>query len=141
VPTLVDVIAGERVRGSWWPHPKARDIFRVLSAIADSPAVVRCRLVDGKVTFVHQRLWPALVRCADRLPRRALAAIEEIHTPTGAHRVVTTPFPRWVPDDLRLAGERLSLDEALAELESALGQEQRPPRQKNGKARMARKGR
>ena len=60
VPTLVDAISGEPVRGSWWGHPKSHLIFRVLEAVYDSPQVLVCRLVGGKVTLVHRRLWPAL---------------------------------------------------------------------------------
>src|SRR5215470_1304037 len=92
VPTLADAIAGEAVRGSWWGHPKAHQIFRVFGAVSDSDQVLKCRLVAGKVTLVHRRLWPAIVRLADRLPKRALAAIREEHTARGSHRTVATAF-------------------------------------------------
>ena len=28
-PSLVEAIAGERVSGSWWSHPRSREIFKV----------------------------------------------------------------------------------------------------------------
>jgi len=61
VPPLVEAIAGAPIRGSWWAHPKGREIFRILQAVSDSPDVLVCRLVDGKLSLVHRRLWPALV--------------------------------------------------------------------------------
>jgi hypothetical protein len=116
VPTLADAIAGEAVRGSWWGHPKAHQIFRVLCAVSDSDQVVRCRLVAGKVTVIHRRLWPAIVRLADRLPKRALAAIREEHTDRGSHRTVATAFPRWVPGDVLREARLLSVDEAISQV-------------------------
>src|SRR5256885_2696771 len=62
VPNLAEAVAGEPIRGSWWGHKKGKEIFSALSAVADSPDVLCFRLVDGKITFVHRRLWPAVVR-------------------------------------------------------------------------------
>jgi hypothetical protein len=59
--SLVGEIAGE-VRGSWWAHPSGRLIFSVASALEDSPEVLGGKLVQGKVAFVHRKLWPSLVR-------------------------------------------------------------------------------
>lgn len=124
VPNLAEAVAGEPIRGSWWGHPKGREIFGALNAVIDGGDVVICRLVGGKLTFVHRRLWPALVRLAPRLRKTALAAIEEVHTASGAHRTIRTPFPRWVPRDVRAAARRLSEKEArktLAPWLAALG--------------------
>jgi hypothetical protein len=52
----------------------------VINELANSPDVVRLRLVNGKVTLVHRRVWPALVRVSDRIPTTRLASIEEVHT-------------------------------------------------------------
>src|SRR5712691_10969101 len=99
VPNLVQAIAGEPIRGSWWAHPSSHTIYCLCGAVCYSGEVLVCRLVDGKVTFVHRRLWPALVRLSRRLPRRRLAEVREEHTPQGKHRVTERPFPRWVPKD------------------------------------------
>src|SRR6516165_2472749 len=64
VPNIAEAVAGEPVRGSWWGHKKGSEIFRALSALADSGDVLCFRLVAGKITFVHRRLWAALVRVA-----------------------------------------------------------------------------
>jgi len=114
VPCLVEAIVGEPVSGSWWAHPKARHIFKVLGAVADSRDVVRCRLVNDKVTYAHKRVWPALVRLADRIGERRLDRHDQEHTTTGAHRTVTTPFPKWVPADVSAAAKKLDEGRALA---------------------------
>jgi hypothetical protein len=120
LPNVAALIAGEPIRGSWWGHPSGHAIFEALNSLADSPDVVRTRLVNGKVTLIHRRLWPAVVRVADRLPRQHLAALREEHTDTGAHRVHEQPFPDWVPADVFEAASRLSEEEALASLPSCL---------------------
>jgi hypothetical protein len=120
LPNVAELVAGEPIRGSWWGHPAGHAIFDTLNTLADSPDVVRLRLVKGKVTLVHRRLWPALVRVADRLPPESLAAIHEEHTPSGAHRVREQAFPDWVPDEVLQAARQLSIDDALAELPAFL---------------------
>ena len=120
LPNVAELVAGEPIRGSWWGHPRSHAIFDAVNVLASSPDVVRLRLINGKVTLVHRRLWPALVRVADRFAPQRLAAIEEVHTATGAHRVEERPFPDWVPDDVQTAGGELSEAEALAQLPSCL---------------------
>lgn len=80
VPSLAEAIAGKLIRGSWWAHPKGNDIFLCSRAIRKSADVLVCRLVGGKVTYVHRRLWPALVRLAEGFDADRLAAIREVHT-------------------------------------------------------------
>jgi hypothetical protein len=60
LPSLVTEIAGEPVRGSWWAHAHGKEIFNIASALEDYALVTK--LVDGKVTFVAPRLFPALYR-------------------------------------------------------------------------------
>jgi len=93
-------------------------VFRVLQGVRDSSDVLVCRLVDGKVTFVHERVWPALVRLAGRYPAKNLARIQETHTPSGRHEVQETPFPKWVPDEIMREASELSEEEALEQLGS-----------------------
>jgi hypothetical protein len=123
LPNVAELIVGEPIRGSWWGHPQSHAIFDAINALAESPDVVRTRLVNGKVTLVHRRLWPALVRVADRFPAQRLAAIREEHTPSGAHRVREQAFPDWVPADLRRSAVDLTEDEAFTALPDCL----RPP--------------
>jgi hypothetical protein len=64
LPSVASLVAGEPVRGSWWGHPRGQDIYRVSEALTQRPDVLTVRLVQGKVTFVHRRLWPALLAVA-----------------------------------------------------------------------------
>jgi len=75
-----------------------------------------CRLLGGKITYVHRRLWPAIVRLANFLDKKTLAALREEHTPSGAHRVRTIPFPLWVPPEVRQAAVNISEEEARLQL-------------------------
>jgi hypothetical protein len=108
VPSLAEAIAGGPIRGGWWSHPSSHLIFEVTRAVRDSEQVLVCRAVQGKVTFVHRRLWPALVRSASRLPKSSLARIREVHTASGRHVVRSRAFPSWVPAPVRSQASRLS---------------------------------
>ena len=120
VRNLAEAVAGERIRGSWWSHPKAREIYRAAEAVCESPDVLVCKLVEGKITYVHRRLWPALVKLAARFPRAHLAKVWDEHTPSGAHRSRRVAFPAWVPADVAQRAEKLSLSEAEAILSPLL---------------------
>jgi hypothetical protein len=119
VPSLAEAVAGERIRGGWWGHPRGRRIFAATRAVRSSPDVLVCRLLRGKVTYVHRRLWPAVARLAERLGAQSLAAIREAHTATGAHRVEETPFPAWAPEWLAEEARLLTEEEAWAQLGAA----------------------
>jgi hypothetical protein len=115
-PRLIDVIAGEPIAGNWWSHPRANEIYRVLSSASDSESVLVCRLVRGKLTLVHRRLWPALVRLADRFAPEQLAEVRNEHTASGRHVGHEVPFPDWVPSDIVKAAKALPEAEAAAAL-------------------------
>jgi hypothetical protein len=123
VPSLAEAVAGGPIRGSWWGHPKGHEIFLAAEAVSDDPDVLVCKLVDGKITYVHRRLWPALVRLADRLPKAGLARVWNEHTATGAHRSRRLAFPRWVPTEVAREARRLSLDDAHARLRALLSRD------------------
>jgi len=116
VPSLAEWVVGAPIAGSWWAHPRGHEIYAIAGAVADSPEVLVCRLLAGKRTFVHRRLWPALVRAAARLPRERLARVIEEHTASGRHEAREVPFPRWVPAEVRARAKRLALEDALAQL-------------------------
>ncbi len=119
VPNLAEAVAGEAIRGSWWGHPKGNDIFLCSRTVRESPDVLVCRLVGGKVTYIHRRLWPALVRLAEEFNTARLAAVQEVHTPSGKHEVNATPFPDWVPEKVMRAARQLSREQAARLLQVA----------------------
>ena len=116
VPRLTEAIVNEPIKGSWWAHPKSHDIFAILQTVANSKDVLVCRLVNGKVTFIHRRLWPALVRVAPRFPARQIAQVHEEHTTSGRHVTREVPFPKWVPPEVTDKAKRVSEKKALAAL-------------------------
>ena len=115
VPALVPLVAGGPVRGSWWGHPKGKEIFALATAIDDDPDVLAVKLLDGKVTFVARRLFGALLRCVGDAGWRKTAlgalgaaaqALEQ--RVAGEGEILFDPPP---PADLK---------RALAQLESRL---------------------
>ena len=120
-PNLAELIAGERIQGSWWGHRTASQIFRCSRAIRGSKDVLVCRLLEGKVTYVHRRLWPALVRLQDQFERRRMSAIREVHTAQGKHKTILKAFPNWVPEDVIVEASSLTLGKAAEMLPLKLG--------------------
>ena len=61
LPNVCRLAVGERVRGSWWAHPRAQEIFQVYDALEDHPDVLILKLISAKVTYIHRALWPQIV--------------------------------------------------------------------------------
>ena len=112
LPNLAEAIAGDPVRGSWWSHPKGKEIFRAAEAICESPNVLVCKLIGGKITYVHRRLWPALVKLASRFREEQLAKVWDEHTASGNHQSRRERFPIWVPSEVMKEAKALSVAEA-----------------------------
>jgi hypothetical protein len=115
VATFADFVAGERVT-RWWSHPKGRLIFAHTRAVRDSPEVLTCRFIDGKITYVHRRLWPALVKLSAEFDQNNLSAVREEHSPGGKHVTRVTAFPEWVPAEVLAKIKRLTQREARSML-------------------------
>jgi hypothetical protein len=136
VPRLTEAIVGGAVSGSWWSHPEGKRIFAILGTVADSKDVLVCRLVDGKVTFVHRRLWPALVRLANRFEPGRVSQVHEEHTASGRHVAREVPFPDWVPAQIAKRASALSEEDALEAL-GAWSRRAQPPKAVKRKERSA----
>jgi hypothetical protein len=106
VPSLVSIVAGAPVSGSWWGHPAGQLIYRVGEAFETDPEVLVVRLWGGKLTLVHRRLWPALVRIGrarsawqtvglGEVARQLLARIEREDTMRSDH--LPPDFPAGTP--------------------------------------------
>src|SRR5712692_8518707 len=106
LPSLTRLVAGEPIRGSWWGHPKAHAIFHASTALARHPDAIAVPLVAGKVTFVHRRLWPALLAIALKRDRWQAAGL--------------SPQGRGLLKRLDKAGELQASGPAVRELERRL---------------------
>ena len=88
LPSVVSLVAGEPVRGSWWAHPRVHDIYDVAHPLSEHADVIVAKLVSRKNTYVHRTLWPALIAVGSarqpwqleglsRMAHRLLAAVDE----------------------------------------------------------------
>lgn len=64
LPCLATLVAGEPIRGSWWGHPAGKTIYALSDELQRRSDVMVVKLVGGKLTYVHERLWPALLGVA-----------------------------------------------------------------------------
>jgi hypothetical protein len=126
VPRLIDAVAGEPISGNWWSHPRANAIYNVLTEVSESEQVLVCRLINGKVTLVHRRLWPALVKLAARFAPQQITQVREEHTQSGRHVVSEVPFPQWVPPEISQEAKALTEREATSLLEQWLPSAPKP---------------
>lgn len=60
LPSVCSLITGEPLKSSWWSHPLAQTIFNINERLEDHADVLVTKLVSGKVTFVHRKLWPEI---------------------------------------------------------------------------------
>ena len=116
-PRLTEAIAGETIKGSWWAHSKSHQIFAVLQKLEDSPDILVCRLISGRLTFVHRRLWPAIVKLERHFQPDQLAQVRQEHTASGKHVNHLTAYPEWVPAKILEEAERLTTQDAEALLQ------------------------
>ena len=122
VPNLVDHIVGERVRGSWWGHPKGQEIYALLNGLREAEAEVAvCKLIDGKITYIHRRLWAACARLAEVIGLERLDLIHSVHTDKGYHRSQRIPLAEWLPGEVADEAGVLGEDEARVLLAQWLG--------------------
>ena len=61
LPSVASLVAGEPIRGSWWGHASGNLIYWVLEELGARSAMLRAKLLNGKVTLVHPSLWTSLV--------------------------------------------------------------------------------
>jgi len=115
-PSLVFRIVGGPIYGSWWGHPMGSEIYALTKAIDESKAVLVCTLANGKITYIHRRLWPAFVRMAAKFPGNALDKVQQVHLPSGRHQRQDIPFPDWVSETVFDSARRLSTPEATVEI-------------------------
>jgi hypothetical protein len=103
LPSVCSLISGAPVRGSWWSHPLAHLIFQVNGQLADHRDVLITKLISGKVTFVHRKLWPELFAIGtsrERWQTRDLSpaarSMLKMVSEQGSLRTDETPWPRQV---------------------------------------------
>jgi len=57
LPSIVGIVSGEKISGSWWGHKKMYEIFNTLHELSEEEDVLLTKLISGKITFIHKSLW------------------------------------------------------------------------------------
>jgi len=115
VPNLVEYIANERIAGSWWGHSKGHEIYALLIGLRETKQEVAvCKFIDGKITYIHCRLWAACARLADELGAERLDLVHSVHTDKGYHKSERIPLAQWLPQGVAVESDALGDDEARA---------------------------
>ena len=60
LPSVVTLVVGQPIRGSWWGHPAGDAIHVLNNQLKEHADVIAARLVSRKITYVHRMLWPEL---------------------------------------------------------------------------------
>lgn len=76
IPSVSNLVAGRPIRGSWWGDPAGRQIYLVLNALGDE--VAWPKLLAGKVTLVHKRLWGSLAAVGEQDAPWQTAGLSEV---------------------------------------------------------------
>ena len=112
LPSVATLIAGEKIRGSWWSHELGQTIFAVSEMIEDHKDVMIMKLISKKVTFVHRELWNEIYAIAaardqwqfkklSSKARRFLTVVDGVgSTFTYEVRTSFTPIPADVAREL-----------------------------------------
>jgi len=90
LPSVTGFVAGDNVRGSWWNHPQAHEMFSLACRLRAHPDVLMVKLISGKVTLVHRPLWPAVFTVAtareswqlEELSKEAKALLKKVDKET-----------------------------------------------------------
>jgi hypothetical protein len=122
IPNLAELVAGETIHGSWWGHPKSHEIYDALSRAEESSVIARTRLVGGKVTLIHRRLWAPVARLSHRLPVGSIDVVRSEHTASGAHRRVIVALNDWLPQDVRETATILSEKDAIKQIPAVIAE-------------------
>jgi hypothetical protein len=64
LPSFTGAVVGGPFRGSWWAHPRTHEIYDLLQRFHRRSGALAVKLVDGKLTYVHPRLWSSLLGVA-----------------------------------------------------------------------------
>ena len=61
IPDVCRLVTSQKIKGSWWGDPAGQEIFAVSEMLSDHTDITVTKLISGKVTFVHRKLWQKLV--------------------------------------------------------------------------------
>jgi hypothetical protein len=85
-PSLTGLMVNQPIKGSWWAHPMANEIYMMSQRLIHHPDAIFLKLLLGKTTYVHRRLWPELIAVGtarepwqfEGLPASAKSMLEKV---------------------------------------------------------------
>ena len=94
LPSLFTWVTGEQRVSNWWSHPRAGDVWNASQVLGHDADVRVVRLADGKITFLHRALWPALLGVVlnEGFATRAAAELSEVASQLLASVVAHGPI-------------------------------------------------
>ena len=105
LPSFTALVTGAPFGGSWWSHPQAHEIYRLLRHFHRGAGALSAKLVNGKVTYINKRLWPSLlnaVRSRAAWQRGNLSAeAQALHRAVQRHRSIRADRLRTQPASTR----------------------------------------
>jgi hypothetical protein len=121
LPSVTSIVAGEPISGSWWGHALGHQIYDLIGRLEQRSGRLSTKIINGKVTYVHARLWPAFLSIAQADPAARLSAVSAdaaaLHATVHKHGPLRADSER-VPSALRSATGELS--KAIRALEGRL---------------------
>jgi hypothetical protein len=61
LPSVTTLVVGKPIKGSWWGHRRGKEIYALLEEFHEGAGALSAKLVNGKITYVHRRLWSAFL--------------------------------------------------------------------------------
>ncbi len=109
-PSLVNMVAEETVHGSWWRHPRAHRIFQVAGKLTENPDVLLTKLVSGKDTYIHRRVWTHFLAVATSKDSWQLSGLPDLtlsllNAVEAREELRTDEFAREVHFEVKDLGE------------------------------------
>jgi hypothetical protein len=121
LPSVTTIVAGEPIAGSWWGHPLGHQIYELIGQFSERSGVLWTKIVNGKVTYVHPRLWSAFLTIADADPAARLAQVSTeaaaLYASVKKHGPLRADAPQVPP---ALSSKPRELSKAIRALEGRL---------------------
>jgi hypothetical protein len=121
LPSVTSLVAGAPIAGSWWGHALGHQIYALLGQLEHGAGALSAKIVNGKVTYVHARLWPAFLAVAQAQPQARLTGLSrpvaELYASVQKHGLLRADSEH-VPRALAIAPRELS--KAIRALEGRL---------------------
>lgn len=108
LPSITALVIGAPLSGSWWAHARGNEIYHLVAQLERGAGELSLKLVNGKVTFVHRRLWPLILAAVSQPPAPAPStAARALLSSLAARRTLRVAELRrsgsFTPTDLKRA--------------------------------------